>query len=84
MKSLGILNLPCDKTLKGHMSKDSRSPGINEEALTMRAEEYKNYKDEREQHGFVRPVSEGVLIWDEVKVHVHAFIHVHVLFVWYI
>lgn len=72
VKALGILNLPCDKTIKGHMSKDSRSPGINEEALMMRAEEYKTYKDEREQHGFVRPVSEGVLIWDEVKVFVYS------------
>lgn len=32
------------------------------------AEEYEKYKEERVNNGFVKPVGEGILIWDEVKV----------------
>ncbi len=68
LKSLGILNLPCDKTLKGHMDQHSKKSGINEEALLDLAQKYECFQQERVQKGFVRPVGEGVLIWDEVKV----------------
>ena len=46
----------------------STSPGINEETLLDRAQKYEIFKDERVKDGFIRPVGEGVLIWDEVKV----------------
>uniref|UniRef100_A0A1X7U9H6 Uncharacterized protein n=1 Tax=Amphimedon queenslandica TaxID=400682 RepID=A0A1X7U9H6_AMPQE len=67
VRSLGILNLPCDRTLKGHMYQHSRSPGMSEEALLLRAQQYNSYKEERVKNGLPRPVAEGVLIWDEVK-----------------
>ena len=70
VRSLGILNLPCDKTLKSHMYQHSSSPGINEEALLERAQQYDSYKEKRVKSGFVRPVGEGVLIWNEVKVYI--------------
>ena len=38
VRSLGILNLPCDRTLKGHMYHSS-SPGNNEEGLLERAQQ---------------------------------------------
>ncbi len=50
------------------MSKHFSLPGINEEALLEHAQQYESYKDERVKYKFVRPVGEGVLIWDEVKV----------------
>ena len=45
------------------------SPGINEEALLERANKYDMFKEERTEGGFPRPVGEGVLMWDDVKVH---------------
>ncbi len=64
-KSLGILNLPCNKTLKGYMD---HNPGVNEQALLNRAQKYELFRQERVINGFVRPVGEGVLMWDEVQV----------------
>ncbi len=46
----------------------SNSPGINEEALLERAQKYSIFKQERVKNGYIQPVNEGVLIWDEVKV----------------
>ncbi len=68
LKSLGILQLPCDRTLRHYMYKYSSTPGICEEAMLERAEKYKIFKEERVEAGYLRPVGEGVLIWDEVKV----------------
>ena len=68
VRSLGIFQLPCDRTLRGYMYKYSSSPGISEEALLEMAEKYKVFKEERVEAGYPRPVSEGVLMWDEVKV----------------
>lgn len=50
------------------MYRHASSPGINEEALLDRAQKYDRFKEERVAAGFVRPIGEGVLIWDEVKV----------------
>ena len=50
------------------MYKFSASPGINEESLLERAEKYEVFKEERVEAGYPRPVGEGVLMWDEVKV----------------
>jgi hypothetical protein len=44
------------------------SPGVNEESLLERAEKYEVFKDECVEAGYPRPVGEGVLMWDEVKV----------------
>ncbi len=51
------------------MYKYSSSPGINEEALLYRAKKYDQFKKEHVEAGFVKPVGEGVLMWDEVKVY---------------
>lgn len=68
VKSLGILNLPCNKTLRGYMDQHFSTAGINDEALLEHATKYESFKDERVRDGFKKPVGEGVLIWDEVKV----------------
>ena len=69
LKSLNILQLPCEKTLKGYMYKHSSAPGINEDALCESEKRYEEFKDERKKNGFKEPVGEGVLMWDEVKVY---------------
>ena len=81
VRSLGILNLPCDRTLKGHMYQHSRSPGISEDALLLRAQQYNSYKEERVKNGLPRPVAEGVLIWDEVKVQFQSTLIVIIYYV---
>ena len=50
------------------MYKYSSSPGISEESLFDRAEMYKAFSEGRVEAGHLRPVGEGVLMWDEVKV----------------
>ena len=50
------------------MYKYSSSPGISEESLFDRAEMYKAFSEKRVEAGHSRPVGEGVLMWDEVKV----------------
>lgn len=56
LKSLGVLQLPCDRTLRQYMT--YQISGVDEDA----------FKKKRVQEGFVKPVGEGVLMWDEVKV----------------
>ena len=70
LKSLGIIQLPCDRTLRGYMYKYSSSPGICEDALLERAKKYESYKKEQVEAGNLKPVGEGVFIWDEVKVSI--------------
>lgn len=71
VKSLGILQLPCDKTVQKFMHRHNTSCGINEQSLLLNAERYDRYKSEREKEGLPMPLSKGVLIWDEVKVWGH-------------
>ena len=62
VKSLGILQLPCDKTFKGYMYRHASSPGINEEALLDRAKKYDVYRKERKERkecGFHYPLGDG-------------------------
>lgn len=51
----------------------SSTSGINEEALLDQAQKYKIFQEERVENGFVKPVGEGVMIWDEVKVYCDVF-----------
>ena len=69
VRSLGILQLPCDKTLRKFMHRHVTSPGIDEEALLQNARKYDRFKNDRAAAGLPTPVGEGVLIWDEVKVN---------------
>ena len=66
LKSLGILQLPCDRTLRQHMT--YQTSGIDEEVMLEKSKEYNAFKKERVRDGYVKSVGEGVLIWDEVKV----------------
>lgn len=68
VKALGVLQLPCDRTLKHYMQRHSTFPGINEDLLFQAAQRYEEFKSDRVHAGFACPIQEGVLIWDEVKV----------------
>ena len=50
------------------MHRHNTSCGIDEQSLLLNAERYDQYKSEREKEGLPVPLSEGVLIWDVVKV----------------
>ncbi len=50
------------------MCRHAISPGIDEDALLQNAQKYDKFKVERVASGLASPLSEGVLIWDEVKV----------------
>lgn len=76
VRSMGIMQLPCDKTLRGYMCKHASSPGISEDSLLESAKRFDNFKSQHVADGMAPPVG-GVLIFDEVKVCQQ--IHVHVL-----
>ena len=68
---MGIMQLSCDKTLRGYMYKHTSSPGINEEHLLESAKRFAAFKAQRVGEGMrppPSPIDEGVLIFDEVKV----------------
>lgn len=50
------------------MDKSCSTPGINEETLLEQAKKYKLFREEQVKAGLLESVSEGILIWDEVKV----------------
>lgn len=68
VRSLGIIHLPCSKTVKERINETGKHPGINEQDLLKDAERYKQFKEEKKKTGSVSPAAVGVLIWDETKV----------------
>lgn len=67
-RSLGIIQLPCSKTVKGYMNQTCKSPGIIEDNFLLNSKRYEEYIEKRKRLGFVSPKHEGILIWDETKV----------------
>lgn len=67
-KSLGIVQLPCSKTVRRHLDTTGKHPGIDEEDLLKNAERYRAFKEEKRKSGCSVPAGVGVLIWDETKV----------------
>ena len=67
VKGLNILNLPSRRSLESFSGLESHPPGVSHHYL---CEQWKNYQAhcEKLQGGHPKPVSEGVLIFDEVKV----------------
>ena len=69
VRSMGLMQLPCDKTLKGYMYKHASSPGISEDHLLASAKQFESFKAQRTADGMPPSIGIGVLIFDEVKVH---------------
>ena len=56
LKSLGIIQLPCTKTVRGYMKQNCKSPGICEDDLLQYTKQYEDYKAERSKQGYgMRP-----------------------------
>ena len=68
VRDLGILQLPCDRTLRSFMHKHCHSPGIDEESIQQSAIKYEEHIQETIGGGYKKPLKEGILIWDETKV----------------
>ena len=68
VKGLKILNLPSRRSLESLSGLESHPPGVSHHYL---CEQWKNYQahcEKLQREGHPMPVSEGVLIFDEVKV----------------
>ena len=76
LRGFGILNLPCVSSLKAFTSFNMETPGFNEERLAHARKQYDEMTKEKCSAGELTPLSEGILIFDEVKVgskvHYHA------------
>ena len=76
LKGFGILNLPCVQSLKKFTSFNLEKPGFSEERLAYARKQYDDMIKEKRLAGELPPLSEGFLIFDEVKVgskvHYHA------------
>jgi hypothetical protein len=44
VRSMGLMQLPCDKTLRGYMYKHASAPGISEEHLLESAKRFETFK----------------------------------------
>jgi hypothetical protein len=68
LRSLKILQLPCERTVKSHMNNFRKNPGINSDAIRHSALMYEEHKTRLSAQGKLLPLGEGVLMWDETKV----------------
>ena len=63
-----ILHLPSTWAVKDKLREYVHKPGVNEEYLMVQKQRYKEFCDDKEKQGAKRPLSEGALIFDEVKI----------------
>ena len=68
LKSFDILQLPSVSSLKQYTSANIEAPGEIDERLSRSRKQYKEHVLEHVAKGFKKPLGEGVLIVDEVKV----------------
>ena len=68
LRSLKILNLPCEQSMKTHMNCLRKEEGVNEDDLRYSAKKYEEHKRTLALEGKHLHTGEGVLIWDETKV----------------
>lgn len=68
LRSFNILQLPSEDTLKQKAKKFHHKPGIDQEYLADQENKYKAFQIEKIKRGDRKPLAEGVLIFDEVKV----------------
>ena len=90
VKSLNILQLPSKRTLESFTSANTHQPGVSNEYLCEQWRNYQRHCSKIKNEGKPKPVAEGLLIFDEVKVqngvgythihlaHLHIYAHVYV------
>eukprot|EP00794_Sanderia_malayensis_P002613 gene2613-3026_t len=67
LKSFQILQLPSTKSLQLFTSVRNHTPGVNEEYIEEKMQDYQAMCDEKVKNGFKKPLGVGILIFDEVK-----------------
>ena len=68
LKSFNILQLPCKGSLQAFLSANRAAPGVDEERIAEQRRLYEAFKEQKVKQGKKKPLSKGVLIFDEVKV----------------
>lgn len=68
LKSFDILNLPSVSSLKYFTGANIEDPGEADDRLMACREQYQQHVTERMAKGAKKPIGEGALIIDEVKV----------------
>ena len=68
LKNLGLLNLPCENSLKEFLDANLLNPGTCENYVEKQKHIYNEWKKQCKLEGKPVPLNEGVLISDEVKV----------------
>ena len=74
LRNLKILNLPCERTLKQYMCQYANKPGIEESSIQESSRKYSRYIEEQVKLGYLPPLKEGILIWDETKVYANYYL----------
>ena len=75
LRNFGILNLPCANSLWQFTGFNLETAGIHEERITHARTLYDSMVAEKKKQSQSVPLSEGVLIFDEVKVGVKVHYH---------
>ena len=68
LKSFGVLQLPCMRSLQYFLSANANTPGVDEKAMSEQRNLYDAFCAQQEREGKKSPLYEGILIFDEVKV----------------
>ena len=68
LKSFGILQLPSRSLLQSYTGTFLHEPGASSNSISDQVAQYVLFKAEREKQGKHLPKSDGVLVFDEVKV----------------
>lgn len=75
LRGFGILQLPCVSSLKGFTGFNLEAPGFCEERLSYARQQYDRLVESKRASHQPPPFSEGILIFDEVKVGVKVQYH---------
>ena len=67
LKSFGVLQLPCRRSLQYFLGATVNTPGVNEKAISEQRNLYDAFCAQQKREGKKAPLYEGVLIFDEVK-----------------
>lgn len=68
MKEFGILQLPCRSTLQSYVGAFLHQPGASSTCLSDQVAQYVLSKEKAKSEGRREPKSDGILVFDEVKV----------------
>jgi hypothetical protein len=68
LKSFGVLQLPCRRSLQYFLGANATAPVVNEKAMSEQRNLYDTFCAQQKREGKKAPLYEGILIFDEVKV----------------